>query len=257
MDAGHEVVTGPSRAARTGSALRASGTMARTRAARSRAGMVTVIAWSGTSSSVAKCPSLTCWRRQAASSVTTFTSRAVVEVGHRRVVEGQVPVLADAQAAEVERECGAAGRRSARTRPRAGPARRCSGRPGVRWAPRSARGSSAGSWPDGRGRSRRTRPCGRRRRRPRARRGWLPPGVDEGDLGVAGGEHGVGHALFGHRGAQEPGRPVGGGPGHGRRGVEGTHVGAPALTRRSVTGGSVTRGSVTHGSTVGDARNAR
>ena len=56
MEAGHAVLTGPSSAARTGSALRASGTMARTRSARSSAGMVTVMAWAGTSASVGEVP---------------------------------------------------------------------------------------------------------------------------------------------------------------------------------------------------------
>ena len=94
----------------------------------------------------------------------------VVEVGDRRVVEGQVPVLADAQAAEVERKLAQQFGVASALRRRAGPARRGSGRPAGGRAPRSARGSSAGSRPDGRGRRRRTRPCGRRRCRPRARR---------------------------------------------------------------------------------------
>ena len=65
--------------------------------------MVTVMACAGTSSSPGKWPSLTCCRRQAASSSTTLTSTRVGEIGHRRVVEGQVPVLADPEAAQVER----------------------------------------------------------------------------------------------------------------------------------------------------------
>ena len=56
-EAGQPVATGPVSAARTGSALRASGTMARTRPARSSAGMVTVMAWVGTSSRSGKWPS--------------------------------------------------------------------------------------------------------------------------------------------------------------------------------------------------------
>ena len=43
-EAGQAVVIGPVKAAATGSALRASGTMASTRPARRRAGMVTVMA---------------------------------------------------------------------------------------------------------------------------------------------------------------------------------------------------------------------
>ena len=65
---------GPVSAARTGSALRASGTMAITWAARKRAGMVTVRAWVGTDAMSGKWPSLTCCCRQAASSSTTLTS---------------------------------------------------------------------------------------------------------------------------------------------------------------------------------------
>ena len=100
-DAGHDVATAPS-ARRTGSALRASGTTASTRPARSRAGMVTVMAWAGTASSAAKWPSspVAAGRRPRARPP---SRRAVVEVGDRRVVEGQVAVLPDAEAAQVER----------------------------------------------------------------------------------------------------------------------------------------------------------
>src|SRR5690242_14357034 len=74
-DAGQAVLIGPYSAACTGAALRASGTIARTRRADRSAGIVTVIAWVGTSSTVAKCPSPTCCSRDAASSGTTLTAR--------------------------------------------------------------------------------------------------------------------------------------------------------------------------------------
>ena len=72
-------------------------------AARSSAGMVTVMALAGTASMSGKWPSLTCCARQASSSSTTLTSSGSVEVGHRGIVEGQVPVLPDPEAAQVER----------------------------------------------------------------------------------------------------------------------------------------------------------
>ena len=62
-----------------------------------------MIACVGTSSIVAKWPSPTCWRRDAGSSATIFTSRGIVEVGDGRIVEREVPVLADAAAAQIER----------------------------------------------------------------------------------------------------------------------------------------------------------
>ena len=87
----------------------------------------------------------------------------VVEVGDRRVVERQMPVLTDAEAAQVEwvpaqepRVAVALGFGVARAPRRSTP----------RWGgpvPRCARGSSAGSPPGGLGRRRRTRPCGRPR----------------------------------------------------------------------------------------------
>ena len=64
---------------------------------------MTVIACVGTSSTVAKCPSATCWRRDAGSSATIFTSSGIVEVGDGRIVEREVAVLADPAAAQVER----------------------------------------------------------------------------------------------------------------------------------------------------------
>ena len=65
---------GPSSAARTGTALRDSGTMASTVAARSRAGMVAVRARLGTAVMSGKWPSFTCWSRHPRSSSTTFMS---------------------------------------------------------------------------------------------------------------------------------------------------------------------------------------
>ena len=65
--------------------------------------MVTVMAWVGTASRSGKWPSLTCWRAAGRLELDHLDVERVVEVGHRRVVEGQVPVLADAEAAQVER----------------------------------------------------------------------------------------------------------------------------------------------------------
>ena len=175
IDAGHAVVTGPAVPRRTGRPCGPRAPRPAPDRARSRAGMVTVTACRGTSASLAKWPSLTCWRRQASSRVTTLTSARVVEVGHRGVVEGQVPVLADAQAAQVERVAPQQSGVALALVVRRGQAVEVVGGPRGGSAPRSARGSSAGSWPDGRARSPRTRPCGRRRRRPRARRGSGPP----------------------------------------------------------------------------------
>ena len=100
---------------------------------RRRAGRGWSRSWprSGTSSSEAKWPSLTCWPRQSRSSSTTLTTPGVVEVGHRGIVEGQVAVLPDAQAAEVEGVGPEQTRRSGRTRPRDRPSRRGSGPPGA------------------------------------------------------------------------------------------------------------------------------
>ena len=170
IEAGQAVVTGPSRAARTGSALRASGTMARTRAGPEQGGDGDGHRLLGDVVVGGEVPLVDLLAAAGGVELDHLDVQGVGEVGHRGIVEGQVPVLPDAQAAQVEGVGAAAARRSVGTRPREGPARRCSGRPGVRSARRCARGSSAGSWPDGRARSRRTRPCGRPRRRPRARR---------------------------------------------------------------------------------------
>ena len=62
-----------------------------------------MIASAGTAATSGKWPSPTCWRRHASSSATTFTSSGVGEVGDGRVVEREVAVLADPEAAEVER----------------------------------------------------------------------------------------------------------------------------------------------------------
>ena len=185
--------------------------------ARSSAGMVTVIAWAGTSASVAKCPSSTCWRRQAASSSTTFTSSGSSKSATGGSLKARWPF---SPIPRQHRSSGWSAQQlgvAAALVVRAGRARRGSGRPGVGPARRSARGSSAGSRPDGRARRPRTRPCGRRRRRAQGTSGSAHEGVDEGELGVAGGEHGVGHAAGRPPPSGGPGGLVGGGGGHGRR----------------------------------------
>ncbi len=152
-------------------ALRASGTTARTRWARSRAGMVTVMAWAGTSASVGKCPSLTCWRRQPSSSVTTFTSSGSSKSATGGSLKARCPF------SPIPRQHRSSGwsaqqrRVPCALRFRPGQAVEVVGGPRPGPGRRSGRGSSAGSWPDGRARRPRTRPCGRRRRPTRARTG--------------------------------------------------------------------------------------
>ena len=72
IEPGQLVVTGPSSAIFTASALRASGTIASTCFAWRRAGTVSVIARLGTSSIVLKWPSFTCCVRHRSSSVTIW-----------------------------------------------------------------------------------------------------------------------------------------------------------------------------------------
>ena len=103
----------------------------------------------------AKWPSPTCWRRHASSSSTTLTSTRIVEVGDGRVVERQVPVLTDAEAAEVERVRRGGAARTARTRRRDRARRRRSrGRPRGARRRRCARACSGGSSPGDRRRCR-------------------------------------------------------------------------------------------------------
>ena len=162
---------GPPGRARTGSALRASGTTARTRSARSSAGMVTVMARAGTSASVGEVALVDLLAAARRVELDHLDVQRVVEVGHRRVVEGQVAVLADPEAAQVERVLAS----SSAYRAHSASGRRqpveVVGGPRAGRLRRSARGSSAGSRRDGRGRRPRTRPCGRRRRPPRGRTG--------------------------------------------------------------------------------------
>ncbi len=97
---------GPSSAACTGSRLRASGTIAKIRPARSNAGIVTVIAWGGT---VRRPREVALPHLLAAARLVEGDDlhvERVVEVSDRGVVEGEVAVLADAEAAEVERRRG-------------------------------------------------------------------------------------------------------------------------------------------------------
>ena len=85
--------------------------------ARSRAGMVTVMACAGTSAVGGEVALVDLLAPAGGVELDHLHVERVVEVGHRRVVEGQVAVLADAQAAQVERVVLAAARRSGRTRP--------------------------------------------------------------------------------------------------------------------------------------------
>ena len=73
MLAGQAVRMSPSSVSRTARALVAAGTTQNTWAACISAGTVSVSAWVGTSSRVAKQPSCTCWLRHISSSATGFT----------------------------------------------------------------------------------------------------------------------------------------------------------------------------------------
>jgi hypothetical protein len=210
---------GPVRAARTGSALRASGTMASTWPARSRAGMVTVMAWSP-------------WpgRRQVGEvalvdlllpagrvELDHLDVERVVEVGHRGVVEGQVPVLADAQAAQVERvapqQVGVAGALGL----------------GVA-QPLHVVGGPGGRRLDDALRIQRWKPAGWSGPTPTYSSMWKTTVSDHGTSGCActsastkascelpGGEHDVGHPAGLHGGPHDGGGLVGGRPRHGPR----------------------------------------
>ena len=74
--------------------------------ARSSRGIVSVMAWVGTSSSRRKQPSSTCCWRQTSSSSTILDRTRIVEIGDRRIVEGDMPVDADAQHHDVDRRRG-------------------------------------------------------------------------------------------------------------------------------------------------------
>jgi len=69
-EAGQNVEIGPVSASRTAAAFLSSGTQQIHASARNRPGQVIVIAVRGTESASWKCPSPTCWRRQASSSST-------------------------------------------------------------------------------------------------------------------------------------------------------------------------------------------
>ncbi len=143
----------------------------------------------------------------------------VVEIGHRRVVEGQVPVLADTQAAEVEGVVAQERRVPLALCRRRRPPVEVVGRLGLGGLhdpladPALEAGRMVGTDPEilvhVEDDDVAPRHVGSRSHQL----------VNEGDLGVPGGEHGVGDALFGHRGAQDPRRPVGGGAGHGGGGA--------------------------------------
>jgi len=101
IDAGQATDTGSRRAARTGAALRVSGTTASTRAAASgRDGD-----GHGQSGDVGLRGEVSLAHLLAAAGVVDLDDldvRDVVEVGHPGVVEGQMTVLADAEAAQVQ-----------------------------------------------------------------------------------------------------------------------------------------------------------